>query len=308
MSEELIAAPLESIENRGAAGLWVKVAGKEYRSLDYVEPFVTRRRIGDLVDISFSQDKEGFLVLTKIAPHKGGGGGQNPKNGKSTSPQKPAKEISSILRKISHPYLMTIKEGEEKLVLYCLSNEMRDRIETDPALKIPQRIKISIDPYSFVLGYELGEPISEEGLAPIAAPMKTAGEIKQEKEKEKAKQATISEPPKKEEPPKEESLKEEAKEEQPPKADDNSASPHPSEELLPLSGRYILRLGGTCSLDGYENLKLEIEGDVDPKNIAEREALIRYWDDTLGLFGRNSPVTKDKIDSFRRRVILGALS
>ena len=307
MSEDLIGVPLESIENRGLRGVYVKIAGTEYRALDYVEPYVTRRRIGDLVDVSFSLDKDGSPVLTKIAPHKSGGEKQSAKG----KPQdKPAKEISAVLRKVQDPYLMVTKEGEEKITLYCLSNEMRDRIQTDPALNIPQRIKVSIDGISFVQRYELGESVPEDSLPPIAAPIVTGGQIKQEKEK--AKQATISEPPKEE--PKKEEKKEEApkqeepKKEEPLKADDKSASPHPSEELLPLNGRYILRLGGTCSLDNYENIKLEIEGVLDPKNPGEREDLIRYWDETLGLLGRNSPVTKDKIDSFRRRVIMGALS
>jgi len=308
MSEDLIGVPLESIENRGLRGVYVKIAGTEYRALDYVEPYVTRRRIGDLVDVSFSLDKDGSPVLTKIAPHKSGGEKQSAKG----KPQdKPAKEISAVLRKVQDPYLMVTKEGEEKITLYCLSNEMRDRIQTDPALNIPQRIKVSIDGISFVQRYELGESVPEDSLPPIAAPIVTGGQIKQEKEK--AKQATISEPPK-EEPEKEAPKQEEKREEPPLKTDDKSASPHTLEEqkepeILPLhTGGYVVRFGGTCSLDNYENIKLEIEGVLDPKNPGEREDLIRYWDETLGLLGRNSPVTKDKIDSFRRRVIMGALS
>lgn len=302
MSDELIGVPLESIENRGLRGVYARINGTEYRALDYVEPYVTRRKVGDLVDISFSMDKDGLPVLTKISPHKAGGAGQKGK------PEKPGKEVSAILRKVQDPYLMVTEEGKDRISLYCLSHEMRDRIQTDPGLNIPQKIRVSVDAISFVQGYELGESVPEDSLQPIAPPIVTGGQIKQEK----AKPATISEPPKEE--PKKEEKKEEApkqeepKKEEPLKADDKSASPHPSEELLPLNGRYIIRLGGTCSLDGYENIKLEIEGVLDPKNPGEREDLIRYWDETLGLLGRNSPVTKDKIDSFRRRVIMGALS
>ena len=300
MSDELIGVPLESIENRGLRGVYARINGTEYRALDYVEPYVTRRRIGDLVDVSFSLDKDGSPVLTKIAPHKSGGEKQSAKG----KPQdKPAKEISAVLRKVQDPYLMVTKEGEEKITLYCLSHEMRDRIQTDPALNIPQRIKVSIDGISFVQRYELGESVPEDSLPPIAAPIVTGGQIKQEK----AKQATISEPP-----------KEAPKQEDPP-ADpagenkDNYTSSPSCEDAKEIpgvlcGGGYTLRLGGTCSLDGYENIKLEIEGIIDPKNPGEREDLIRYWDETLGLFGKKSPATKDKIDSFRRRVILGALS
>ncbi len=305
MSDELIGVPLESIENRGLRGVYARINGTEYRALDYVEPYVTRRKVGDLVDISFSMDKDGLPVLTKISPHKAGGAGQKGK------PEKPGKEVSAILRKVQDPYLMVTEEGKDRISLYCLSHEMRDRIQTDPGLNIPQKIRVSVDAISFVQGYELGESVPEDSLPPIAPPIVTGGQIKQEKEK--AKQATISEPPK-EEPEKEAPKQEEKREEPPLKTDDKSASPHTLEEqkepeILPLhTGGYVVRFGGTCSLDNYENIKLEIEGVLDPKNPGEREDLIRYWDETLGLLGRNSPVTKDKIDSFRRRVIMGALS
>ena len=297
MSDELIGVPLESIENRGLRGVYARINGTEYRALDYVDPYVTRRKVGDLVDISFSMDKDGLPVLTKISPHKAGGAGQKGK------PEKPGKEVSAILRKVQDPYLMVTEEGKDRISLYCLSHEMRDRIQTDPGLNIPQKIRVSVDAISFVQGYELGESVPEDTLPPIAAPIVTGGQIKQEK----AKQATISEPP-----------KEAPKQEDPP-ADpagenkDNYTSSPSCEDAKEIpgvlcGGGYTLRLGGTCSLDGYENIKLEIEGIIDPKNPGEREDLIRYWDETLGLFGKKSPATKDKIDSFRRRVILGALS
>jgi len=136
MSDELIGVPLESIENRGLRGVYARINGTDYRALDYVEPYVTRRKVGDLVDISFSMDKDGLPVLTKISPHKAGGAGQKGK------PEKPGKEVSAILRKVQDPYLMVTEEGKDRISLYCLSHEMRDRIQTDPGLNIPQKIRV----------------------------------------------------------------------------------------------------------------------------------------------------------------------
>lgn len=62
-----------------------------------------------------------------------------------------------------------------------------------------------------------------------------------------------------------------------------------------------LRIGVTINLENYENLRVEVEGDVSGDSSADE--LINYLDTVLEKFGNSDPDTKNKVDSYRRRVI-----
>lgn len=301
MSDDLYNVTLEAIEKRGA-DLWVKISGVEYHVLGYVEPYVSRRKIGESVDISYGVSSNGaHKALTKIVQHKGDGKPESAPAGSKAAGKPTAKDITVTLRKIDHPYLIVNKDGEEKITLYCLSRSMHDMIAGDSDLHIPQRVTVTVDAQSFVVGYKLGEAVPEDGLPAI----KTADRVKESPKKPEppaVKENVAPEPPatvKESLPVQEPPMKEEPI---PAKEDNTCTSPHT------FNGKLVLKIGGTCNLEQFENLKIDLEGTVDPNAPGEREALIRYWDDTLALFGKNHPVTKDKIDSFRKRVIMGALS
>lgn len=69
-----------------------------------------------------------------------------------------------------------------------------------------------------------------------------------------------------------------------------------------MGTRRSLSVGITVNLDNYENLRLEAGGEVE--NDEEVEELIAFLDRTLARFGRGSEETAERIQSFRRRVIL----
>ncbi|EHQ35382.1 hypothetical protein [Methanoplanus limicola] len=61
-----------------------------------------------------------------------------------------------------------------------------------------------------------------------------------------------------------------------------------------------LRIGVTVNLENYENLRIEVEGDISGDESPDE--LINYLDMVLGKFGSNDPDTKKRVDSYRRRV------
>ena len=65
-----------------------------------------------------------------------------------------------------------------------------------------------------------------------------------------------------------------------------------------------LTIGVTVNLEHYENLRLEVSGDVDSPEDAEN--LSRFLDTILGSFGRNDPATAERVNSYRRRVFPGS--
>lgn len=69
-----------------------------------------------------------------------------------------------------------------------------------------------------------------------------------------------------------------------------------------MSEKRKLSIGITVNLENYENLKVEVEGEV-AEGGREAEELIEYLDGVLSKFGRNDPETKKKIDSYRKRVL-----
>ena len=65
-----------------------------------------------------------------------------------------------------------------------------------------------------------------------------------------------------------------------------------------------LTIGVTVNLEHYENLRLEISGEVESGEDADH--LTRFLDELLGKFGRQDPVTAELVDSYRRRVFPAA--
>ncbi|MDD1679838.1 MAG: hypothetical protein LUO93_11735 [Methanomicrobiales archaeon] len=65
--------------------------------------------------------------------------------------------------------------------------------------------------------------------------------------------------------------------------------------------RRNLSLGITVNLDNYENLRLEVSGEVCTDGDAEE--LIAYLDSILSRLGRGTPETAEKVDSYRKRVL-----
>lgn len=68
-----------------------------------------------------------------------------------------------------------------------------------------------------------------------------------------------------------------------------------------MGERKNLAIGITVNLENYENLRLEVSGEVSAEE--DVEELIRFLDGVLSRFGRGSPETKERIESYRRRVI-----
>lgn len=75
-----------------------------------------------------------------------------------------------------------------------------------------------------------------------------------------------------------------------------STSPHTPGRMWSGETRLVIRV--TVNLENYENLRLEVSGAA-----ADRDQLIEYLDETLGKFGGESEPTREKIESYRRRVI-----
>jgi len=67
-----------------------------------------------------------------------------------------------------------------------------------------------------------------------------------------------------------------------------------------MGGQKTLTIGVTVNLEHYENLRLEVSGEVDTPQDAE--SLSRFLDTILGRFGRNDPATAERVNSYRKRV------
>ena len=60
-------------------------------------------------------------------------------------------------------------------------------------------------------------------------------------------------------------------------------------------------IGITVNLENYENLRLEVEGDVETRE--DLDDLITFLDGMLARFGRGDPATAERVDAYRRRVL-----
>lgn len=67
-----------------------------------------------------------------------------------------------------------------------------------------------------------------------------------------------------------------------------------------MGARKNLTIGVTVNLEHYENLRLELSGEVESGEDAED--LAHFLDDLLGMFGRQDPATAERVNSYRRRV------
>lgn len=71
-----------------------------------------------------------------------------------------------------------------------------------------------------------------------------------------------------------------------------------------MRSRKTLVIGVTVNLEHYENLRLEVSGEAE--SVQDADDLIGYLDEVLGRLGREDPATAERIDSYRRRVLVRA--
>ncbi|MDV2481650.1 hypothetical protein F8E02_06455 [Methanoculleus sp. Wushi-C6] len=68
-----------------------------------------------------------------------------------------------------------------------------------------------------------------------------------------------------------------------------------------MSGKREVTIGITINLQNYENLRLEVEGDVETQE--DVDELITFLDGVLARLGRGDPATAERVDAYRRRVL-----
>ncbi len=68
-----------------------------------------------------------------------------------------------------------------------------------------------------------------------------------------------------------------------------------------MSGKKEVTIGITINLENYENLRLEVEGDVETRE--DVDDLITFLDGMLARLGRGDPATAERVDAYRRRVL-----
>jgi hypothetical protein len=68
-----------------------------------------------------------------------------------------------------------------------------------------------------------------------------------------------------------------------------------------MSRKKEVTIGITINLENYENLRLEVEGDVETRE--DVDDLIMFLDGMLARLGRGDPVTAERVDAYRRRVL-----
>lgn len=71
-----------------------------------------------------------------------------------------------------------------------------------------------------------------------------------------------------------------------------------------MGSQKTLTIGVTVNLEHYENLRLEVSGEVDSPEDAED--LSWFLDTVLGSFGRHDPATAERVNSYRKRVLQGS--
>jgi hypothetical protein len=71
-----------------------------------------------------------------------------------------------------------------------------------------------------------------------------------------------------------------------------------------MSSKRRLSIGITINLEHYENLRLELDGEISDESDAN--SLVACLDGVLAQLGRNDPDTAARIDSYRRRVLYPA--
>ncbi|MDI9633756.1 MAG: hypothetical protein QFX32_06835 [Methanolinea sp.] len=66
-------------------------------------------------------------------------------------------------------------------------------------------------------------------------------------------------------------------------------------------GQRTLSIGVTVNLENYENLRLEVSGPVETEEDAMD--LARFLDSILRKFGQGDEASRERVDSFRRRIL-----
>ncbi|MCM2465659.1 hypothetical protein [Methanoculleus oceani] len=68
-----------------------------------------------------------------------------------------------------------------------------------------------------------------------------------------------------------------------------------------MSSKKEVTIGITINLENYENLRLEVEGDVETRE--DVDDLITFLDGMLARLGRGDQATAERVDAYRRRVL-----
>ena len=68
-----------------------------------------------------------------------------------------------------------------------------------------------------------------------------------------------------------------------------------------MSSKKEVTIGITINLENYENLRLEVEGDVETHE--DVDDLITFLDGILARLGRGDQATAERVDAYRRRVL-----
>ena len=68
-----------------------------------------------------------------------------------------------------------------------------------------------------------------------------------------------------------------------------------------MSRKKEVTIGITINLENYENLRLEVQGDAETHE--DVDDLVSFLDGMLARFGRGDPVTAERVDAYRRRVL-----
>ncbi len=271
------------------------INGQEYHVLDYVEAWFTRYKLrpGSVVDISWSagttEKTKDRRNLTKIAPHRDGASPD--KTGKS-----PVKGLSGIFRGTDGTNATIFVDGRDRY--YCLKKSMVEQIKE---IAPNQEIAFGVDGHNFITQFTLGK-IVDELPAPSPPPSKKEPDQKQKDpepettDEKKPDTTSASQPSQLSSPPAA----------SPVEPDNQSGDPIITTTPESTRPRTVL-IGGVINLGDYNNIRVEVSGDVDPSNRSEIEDLIRLWDDTICSFGNESEVTKTIIDAYRKRVIMGAI-
>jgi outer membrane biosynthesis protein TonB len=66
-------------------------------------------------------------------------------------------------------------------------------------------------------------------------------------------------------------------------------------------GRKIATIGITVNLENYENLRLEVQGEIGPEG--STEDLIQFLDGLLARLGHGDEATAELVENYRRRVL-----
>ena len=244
------------------------IGDHNYTVLDFVEKWFSRYELkkGDQVDITW---RPGRTQETKDLRELT----SIKPHGRVTGGMKKnggkivEKELVGVFRSSDGVNATIFVNGADRK--YCLTKAKAEEI-TEVAAN--QEIQFVVDQNNYVLRYSLGKVLGEA--APPPAPPGPAPA------------PTTTATPEKEPVP----------------AQGTARTTSP--QTLPKPAKLIL--GGTISLEGYENIKCELEGEVSTP--ADREALIRYWDETLAMLGRQDPMVRERVDRYRKHVITGAVS